>query len=39
MNIKKEETLSAFSDGEKQLKPHWEELFTDVYHDMPPHIR
>lgn len=35
----KKSVLLAFSDAEKELKPHWKELFTDVYHTMPKHIR
>ena len=35
----KKSILIAFADAEKELKPYWKELFTDVYHTMPKHIR
>ncbi|XP_015439708.1 PREDICTED: 2-oxoisovalerate dehydrogenase subunit alpha, mitochondrial, partial [Dufourea novaeangliae] len=35
----KESVLRAFKDAEKELKPCWKELFTDVYRTMPKHIR
>jgi len=35
----RKEILSAFSEAEKKSKPHWKELFTDVYKDMPGHIK
>lgn len=31
--------LTEFTAGEKRPKPVWTEVFTDVYKDMPPHIR
>ncbi|XP_078034965.1 branched chain keto acid dehydrogenase E1 subunit alpha [Augochlora pura] len=34
----KESVLRAFTDAEKELKPCWKELFTDIYHTMPEHI-
>lgn len=30
--------LDAFNEAEKQLKPNWTEMFTDVYQFMPDHI-
>ncbi|XP_012276024.1 2-oxoisovalerate dehydrogenase subunit alpha, mitochondrial isoform X2 [Orussus abietinus] len=39
VNSTKKEILSAFAEAEKKPKPLWTELFTDVYHDMPNHIR
>ncbi|XP_043477994.1 2-oxoisovalerate dehydrogenase subunit alpha, mitochondrial [Leptopilina heterotoma] len=36
---KREETLSVFTEAEKKPKPSWKELFTDVYHEMPSHIK
>ncbi|KAL0275457.1 UNVERIFIED_CONTAM: hypothetical protein PYX00_003296 [Menopon gallinae] len=38
-NIKRKEVLKAMSSAEKRLKPEWKELFHDVYHDIPDHIR
>lgn len=34
----KNSILLAFAEAEKELKPCWKELFTDVYHTMPNHI-
>ncbi|XP_068982188.1 2-oxoisovalerate dehydrogenase subunit alpha, mitochondrial [Bombus flavifrons] len=34
----KNSVLLAFAEAEKELKPCWKELFTDVYHTMPKHI-
>ena len=31
--------MTAFASAEKRLKPGWRELFTDVYDEMPAHIR
>lgn len=33
------EVLAAFNAGERKLKPHWKEMFTDVYKYMPPHLK
>lgn len=38
INIKKE-ILDAFTEAEKKPKPHWKEMFTDTYFNMPDHIR
>ncbi|XP_053986585.1 2-oxoisovalerate dehydrogenase subunit alpha, mitochondrial [Hylaeus volcanicus] len=35
----KKSILVAFADAEKELKPCWKELFTDVYRTMPKHIQ
>lgn len=35
----KQEVLRAFTEAEKKPKPHWKEMFTDVYCKMPEHIR
>ncbi|XP_065559795.1 2-oxoisovalerate dehydrogenase subunit alpha, mitochondrial-like [Artemia franciscana] len=35
----KKEVLQAFARAEKKLKPNWTELFKDVYHEMPQHLR
>lgn len=35
----KSEVLKAFAGAEKKLKPHWKEMFADVYHEMPDHIK
>lgn len=34
----KNSILLAFAEAEKERKPCWKELFTDVYHTMPNHI-
>lgn len=39
INSTKKEVLRVFAEAEKKLKPHWKELFTDVYKDVPYHIR
>lgn len=31
--------MKDFSNAENKLKPNWKELFTDVYHNMPNHIK
>jgi len=31
--------MTAFAKAEKKLKPRWQEMFTDVYHDVPPHLK
>jgi 2-oxoisovalerate dehydrogenase E1 component alpha subunit len=31
--------LAAMNKAEKRPKPHLDELFTDVYYDMPPHLK
>ncbi|KAK0178236.1 hypothetical protein PV328_002208 [Microctonus aethiopoides] len=31
--------LADFAEAEKKLKPQWKEMFTDVYHEMPQHIK
>ncbi|KAB0802045.1 hypothetical protein PPYR_04231 [Photinus pyralis] len=31
--------LTVFGAGEKEAKPHWKEMFTDVYEEMPDHIK
>jgi hypothetical protein len=33
------QVLSALNSAEKQTKPDWQELFTDVYNDIPPHLK
>lgn len=35
----KELCLKEFGAAEKRLKPNWKEMFTDVYHEMPGHIK
>ncbi|XP_043278499.1 2-oxoisovalerate dehydrogenase subunit alpha, mitochondrial [Venturia canescens] len=35
----KSEVLSSFNEAELKLKPHWKELFTDVYQQIPQHIK
>ena len=35
----KRKVMTAFARAEKKLKPNWKEVFTDVYHEMPSHIR
>ncbi len=31
--------MEAFAKAEKTKKPHWKEMFTDVYQDMPDQLR
>ena len=31
--------MEAFAKAEKMKKPHWKEMFTDVYKDIPDHLR
>merc|ERR1712241_986517 len=38
-NESKKRVLEAFARAEKRLKPNWQEMFTDVYHDVPPHLK
>ncbi|CAG9765218.1 unnamed protein product [Ceutorhynchus assimilis] len=35
----KKDVMSAFSVGEKKLKPKWTEMYEDVYKFLPAHIR
>ncbi|KAI5726464.1 hypothetical protein M8J76_003241 [Diaphorina citri] len=35
----KQLVLDSIRISEKKLKPSWKEMFEDVYHEMPPHIR
>ena len=35
----KKEILKAFAQAENKPKAHWKELFTDVYKDVPHHIK
>lgn len=35
----KNEVLKAFATAEKKKKATWKELFNDVYHDLPNHLR
>ncbi|KAF6205092.1 hypothetical protein GE061_019259 [Apolygus lucorum] len=35
----KSQVLESFARAEKVKKPVWSEMFTDVYHDMPKHLR
>ncbi|XP_025074190.1 2-oxoisovalerate dehydrogenase subunit alpha, mitochondrial [Pogonomyrmex barbatus] len=35
----KKEILRVFSEAESKSKPHWKNLFTDVYKEIPDHIR
>lgn len=39
LNEARKSVLTEFSKAEKRLKPAWTEMFTDVYKDMPSHIR
>lgn len=39
VNSMKKEILRAFGDAERKSKPHWKNLFTDVYKEIPDHIR
>jgi 2-oxoisovalerate dehydrogenase E1 component alpha subunit len=33
------DVLKAFMAAEKIDKPHWSEMFTDVYDNVPPHLK
>ena len=35
----RKEVMTSFAKAEKKLKPRWQEMFTDVYHDVPPHLQ
>ncbi|KYM86482.1 2-oxoisovalerate dehydrogenase subunit alpha, mitochondrial [Atta colombica] len=35
----KKEIFHAFEEAERKSKPHWRNLFTDVYKEIPNHIR
>ncbi|XP_015517590.2 2-oxoisovalerate dehydrogenase subunit alpha, mitochondrial [Neodiprion lecontei] len=35
----KKQILSDFAAAEKNVKPNWKEVFTDVYYNMPDHIK
>ncbi|XP_066590675.1 2-oxoisovalerate dehydrogenase subunit alpha, mitochondrial-like [Prorops nasuta] len=39
ISFTKKNILSLLTTAEKKLKPHWKETFSDVYHEMPKHIR
>merc|ERR1719336_3778467 len=35
----RKEVMTAFAKAEKKSKPRWQEMFTDVYHEVPPHLQ
>jgi len=35
----RKEVMAAFSNAEKKLKPNINEMFTDVYKEVPPHLQ
>lgn len=35
----RKQVLKAFGEAENRPKPNWKEMFSDVYKDMPPHLR
>ncbi|KAB7506691.1 2-oxoisovalerate dehydrogenase subunit alpha, mitochondrial [Armadillidium nasatum] len=35
----KRQVMQSFAKAEKKVKPNWRELFYDVYHTMPNHIK
>ncbi|KAK3925890.1 2-oxoisovalerate dehydrogenase subunit alpha, mitochondrial [Frankliniella fusca] len=35
----RKQVFKAFSEAEKRPKPNWKEMFSDVYQDMPSHLR
>lgn len=39
INSTRKEILHVFVEAEKKSKPHWKGLFTDVYKEIPDHIR
>jgi len=34
----RKQVMEAFARAEKKLKPRWQEMFEDVYDDVPPHL-
>lgn len=39
INSTKKEVLRTFGEAERKSKPHWKNLFTDVYKEIPDHIK
>lgn len=35
----RKEVMAAFARAEKRLKPRWQEMFQDVYDDLPHHLQ
>lgn len=35
----RKQILAQNQESEKKLKPDWREMFTDVYDDIPPHLK
>jgi len=35
----RKQVMEAFARAEKKQKPKWEEMFLDVYDDVPPHLK
>lgn len=35
----RKQVLKQISVSEKKLKPNWREMFQDVYHEMPEHLK
>ena len=35
----RKDVMTAFAKAEKRLKPRWQEMFEDVYDDVPPHLQ
>lgn len=35
----RKQVMAAFARAEKRLKPRWQEMFLDVYDDVPPHLQ
>lgn len=35
----RKEVMAAFARAEKKLKPRWQEMFNDVYDEMPKHLQ
>ena len=33
------QVMAAFARAEKRLKPRWQEMFHDVYDEMPKHLQ
>ena len=38
-NQSRKNVMEAFARAEKRLKPRWQEMFHDVYDDVPPHLQ
>ncbi|XP_011863692.1 PREDICTED: 2-oxoisovalerate dehydrogenase subunit alpha, mitochondrial [Vollenhovia emeryi] len=39
ISFAKKEILRTFKEAEQKVKPHWKHLFTDVYKEIPDHLK